>query len=57
MGLGSFVLLKFPVGPKVQAVFQNLSAGIILAAVAGELFPQLMQAPSAARRLSARTSM
>ena len=39
----SFLLFKLEVSSSVEASFQNFSAGLILSAVAGELFPLLAE--------------
>jgi hypothetical protein len=41
MILGILSLLVFKIPPKVEAATQNFSAGILIAAIAGELFPML----------------
>ena len=43
MLLTSFLLFKLEVSSEVEASFQNFSAGLILSAVAGELFPLLSE--------------
>ena len=40
LGSGA-VFLVDSIHPAVQAIFQNVSAGILFAAIAGELFPML----------------
>eukprot|EP01049_Picozoa_sp_SAG25_P003567 SAG25_NODE_206_length_11883_cov_5.639511_14_plen_114_part_00 len=40
LGSGA-VFLVDGIPPSVQAIFQNVSAGILFAAIAGELFPML----------------
>uniref|UniRef100_A0A7S3M8C8 Uncharacterized protein n=2 Tax=Spumella elongata TaxID=89044 RepID=A0A7S3M8C8_9STRA len=39
MMIASCLLTTYEVGPKIEACFQNFAAGLIIAAVAGELFP------------------
>ena len=43
MLVASYFLTKIQIAPIVEACFQNLAAGLILAAVGAELFPLLMQ--------------
>ena len=43
MLLTSFLLFKLEVSSSIEASFQNFSAGLILSAVAGELFPLLSE--------------
>ena len=46
MLLGSWLLMRVRVGERLLASFQNLSAGLVLAAVASELFPMLAASPT-----------
>lgn len=46
MLLGSWLLMRVRVGDRLLASFQNLSAGLVLAAVASELFPMLAASPT-----------
>ena len=48
MMLGSWLLMRVTVGERMLASFQNLSAGLVLAAVASELFPMLAESKTAA---------
>lgn len=41
MMLGSLLLTRIKISERLLAAFQNLSAGLVLAAVAAELFPLL----------------
>ena len=43
----SFLLFRLEVSSHVEASFQNFSAGLILSAVAGELFPLLAEGTQA----------
>lgn len=45
MLLASLLLSKISVSPVVEAFFQNYAGGLILAAVAAELFPLMLDAP------------
>jgi len=44
MLLVSMFMTTFSVGKSIEAIFQNFSAGLILGAVAGELFPLILDA-------------
>lgn len=47
MAVGSVLLTRIRIGSRLLAAFQNLSAGLVLAAVASELFPLLGNSASA----------
>ena len=47
MAVGSYSVLWIKTSPRTQAIFQNFSAGMLIAAVAGELFPLMASGPKA----------
>ena len=47
MAVGSASVLWMKTTPRTQAIFQNFSAGMLIAAVAGELFPLMSSGPKA----------
>jgi len=52
---GSFLLLRLNVSPRTSAGFQNMSAGLLLGAIASELFPLLAQTGGAGGVLGTTT--
>ena len=48
----SILATKFKVSPELEAIFQNFAAGLILAAVAAELFPLLKTNPNTNEEIS-----
>ena len=43
MVIGGVLSARFPPGPRIRSIFQHIAAGVVLAAVAGELLPEITE--------------